>query len=46
VRDKQTGKWTLYPVDEAAVTDEERIRHVGRPLSKVGESLERMNRER
>ena len=45
VRDKQTGKWVAHPVDEKAVTEEERIRHVGRPLSKMGEVLDRMNRE-
>ena len=43
--DKQTGKWVAYPVDEQAMSEEERVRHVGRPLSKIGEVLDRMNRD-
>jgi hypothetical protein len=45
IRDKQTLKWVLYPIDEGAVTDEERERYGVRPLAKVGDLLRTMNSE-
>ena len=43
VRDRKTGKWILYEIDEGAVTEEERMRYVGRPLSKAPEVLKQLN---